>query len=94
MKSNPEDYADFLENQTVEQYCAAHIDPYAAEIDQVGLNALINAIIKPAGMAVEILYLDRSKGDVVNRHRFEPDSVDGKPPNHDVPTIYLLYRLP
>lgn len=86
MKTHVEAYQPFLLEDTVEQYCASQIEPYQVEIEHIGMNALIDALILPAGLAVEILYLDRSVGVEVNSHRFE--RVD----NPDAPTFRLLYR--
>jgi ubiquitin thioesterase protein OTUB1 len=48
-------------------------------------------LVKPAGVMVEILYLDRSPGTEANTFRWEPVDHDGMPlPNP--PAIRLLYR--
>jgi ubiquitin thioesterase protein OTUB1 len=86
MKTHVNAYQPFLLEDTVEQYCASQIEPYQVEIEHIGMNALIDALILPAGLAVEILYLDRSGGSVINSHKFE--RVD----NSDSPTFRLLYR--
>ncbi|KAI5806904.1 peptidase C65 Otubain-domain-containing protein [Geopyxis carbonaria] len=91
MKSSPESYMPFLEMKTVQEYCSTHIEPYSVEIDHVGLMALIDCLILPAGIAVEIYYLDRSAGDEVNVHRFEKlEGEEMTPP--DAPVLRLLYR--
>ncbi|KAI9769368.1 MAG: hypothetical protein M1840_004070 [Geoglossum simile] len=86
MKTHTESYQPFLLEDTVGQYCASQIEPYQVEIEHIGMNALIDAVIIPASLAVEILYLDRSVGAEVNSHRFAPMD---KP---DAPTFRLLYR--
>ncbi|KAI4162721.1 MAG: hypothetical protein LQ342_003608 [Letrouitia transgressa] len=91
MKTHADVYKDFLLGQTVEEYCSSHIDPFRVEIDNQGLNALIDAIIKPAGMAVDVLYLDLSPGEEVNIIRWEPDSLN-RNTGFGTPTIRLLYR--
>ncbi|KAI9784256.1 MAG: hypothetical protein M1816_000928 [Peltula sp. TS41687] len=91
MKTRTENYLPFLVG-TVEDYCATQIEPYQVEIEHVGMNALIDVLVKPAGFAVEILYLDRSPGLEVNTHRFEETGANGMPMYPDAPTIYLLYR--
>jgi ubiquitin thioesterase protein OTUB1 len=66
--------------------------PHGVEIDHVGLMALIDCLILPAGMAVEIIYLDRSAGDEVNVHRFEKLEGEGVLTPPDAPVLRLLYR--
>ncbi|KAJ5299665.1 hypothetical protein N7476_011222 [Penicillium atrosanguineum] len=85
MKLNPQQYQAFLSGP-LDEYCAKHIDPLKTEIDQVGLQALLDGIIQGSGFGVEILYLDRSEGDAVTPHQL----VSGSTPNG--PTIRLLYR--
>ncbi|KAI9885051.1 MAG: hypothetical protein M1823_003150 [Watsoniomyces obsoletus] len=71
MKAYAGNYQPYIPDSTVDQYCAAHIEPFQTEIEHVGMTALIDALISPARMVVEILYLDRSAGSEVNKHRFE-----------------------
>ena len=92
MKTHADDYQPFLEDRSVYEYCAANIEPYQVEIEHIGMKALIEAVMWPAGMSVEILYLDRSAGDEVNSHRFELQGPDGQALFPDAPTTRLLYR--
>ncbi|KAI4123969.1 MAG: hypothetical protein LQ347_005919 [Umbilicaria vellea] len=92
MKNHAESYQPFLPDKSVDEYCGTSIEPYQVEIEHLGMNALIEAVINPAGMAVEILYLDRSEGNEVNSHRFELLGPDGQALNPHAPTIRLLYR--
>lgn len=93
MKTHAENYLPFIVG-TVAEYCQTQIEPYQVEIEHVGMNALIDVLVKPAGFAVEISYLDRSPGHEVNTHRFEETSANAISmyPNDPTPTIYLLYR--
>ncbi|KAI5842311.1 peptidase C65 Otubain-domain-containing protein [Tricharina praecox] len=91
MKSSPEHYQPFL-SVPVREHCESQIEPYGVEIDHVGLMALIDCLILPAGMAVEIIYLDRSAGDEVNVHRFEKLEGEGILTAPDAPVLRLLYR--
>lgn len=88
MKTRQNDYAPWLITQTVEEYTNAQIMPVAAEIDNVGLTALKDVFLSPAGITLEVLYLDRSEGSEVNMHRFSPVNHDG----YDIGTVRLLYR--
>lgn len=84
MKLNAVRYQAFL-SAPLEQYCASEIDTVRTEIDEVGLQALVDGVIQGAGFGVEILYLDRSEGDTVTPHQLSPTCPS------DV-TIRLLYR--
>jgi len=55
------------------------------EIEDIGINALTEILLKPAGIALEIIHLDRSEGAEANVHRFGPMTAA-------VATIRLLYR--
>ncbi|KAL1963799.1 hypothetical protein VTN77DRAFT_7865 [Rasamsonia byssochlamydoides] len=84
MKLNPHRYQAFL-SIPLDQYCATRIETVKSEIDEVGLQALVDGVIEGSGFAVEILYLDRSQGDVVTPHLLSPN-------RPSVATIRLLYR--
>ncbi|KAK6502286.1 hypothetical protein TWF506_002869 [Arthrobotrys conoides] len=75
MKFHPDTYAAFLiDHPTIEEYCGAQIEPYGVQIDHLGIKALIDILFFPAGLTVEISYLDRSDSDEVNVHKFEPEA--------------------
>lgn len=63
----------------------------SSEIDALGLTVLIDALMKPANFAVEIVVLERSPGSDVNTHHYNLD-VNGNQMSENVPTAYLLYR--
>ena len=92
MKTNSALYQDFLMGETIQQYCTSHIDPFQVEMDHLGLNALIDAVIKPAGISVDILYLDRSEGAEVNTISIRNENLDSLSGFLAPPTIRLLYR--
>ncbi|KAI9660849.1 MAG: hypothetical protein M1829_006459 [Trizodia sp. TS-e1964] len=85
MKINHSRYQPFILDGSVDQYCSSQIDPVAIEIEHIGMKALIDALIEPAGFAVEIIYLDRSDSDQVNTHRFDAA-------HPAAPVLRLLYR--
>lgn len=84
MKLNQMRYQAFL-STPVDQYCTTRIEPAKTEIDEVGLQALVDSVIEGSGIAVEILYLDRSQGDAVTPHLLTPN-------RQSLATIKLLYR--
>jgi ubiquitin thioesterase protein OTUB1 len=75
-------------------YVKHRVEPAVCEIDQIGLVALVDLLCKPAGIAVEVLYLDRSPGNdpsEIDSYRWDP--VDQNTiPLVNPPTIRLLYR--
>ncbi|KAI9799306.1 MAG: hypothetical protein M1825_004799 [Sarcosagium campestre] len=92
MKTHVDDYSGFILDGTVHQYCSTNVEPYQVEIEHIGMNALIDVVVKPANLAVEILYLDRSEGSEVNSHKFETLGPNGFPLYSNTPTMRLLYR--
>ncbi|KAL5333055.1 peptidase C65 Otubain-domain-containing protein [Aspergillus crustosus] len=67
MKLNHQRYQAFL-SMPLDQYCSTQIDPVKTEIDEIGLQALVDGVIEGSGLIVQILYLDRSEGDAVTPH--------------------------
>lgn len=92
MKSNPERYMPYLEGITIDHYCATHIDTYAVEIDHVGLQACIDSVLQPAGIVVQVLYLDQSAGEQGNEIDLPSDLATATTAYGAVHTIRLLYR--
>jgi ubiquitin thioesterase protein OTUB1 len=84
MKLNPQRYQGFL-SVPLDQYCSTQIETVKTEIDEVGLQALVDGVIDGSGFAVEILYLDRSVGEAVTPHVLTPSRPSS-------PSIRLLYR--
>ncbi|KAI7223935.1 cysteine proteinase [Hortaea werneckii] len=89
MKTKQSEYSPWLLGQTVSQYCDVSVMPIGAEIDNVSLSALKDVFLSKAGIALEVLYLDRTEGEEVNMHRFDPVNYHG---GVTIGTIRLLYR--
>ena len=89
MKTRSQEYAPWLLGHTVDQYCNDSIMPMDSEIENVSLSALKDVLLSPAGIALEVLYLDRTEGGEVNMHRFDPVNPRG---GAAIGTIRLLYR--
>ena len=87
----PHIYEGFLDDMDVNTYCQQQIEPFAIELDHLGLQCLATSVINEAGIAIEVLYLDRSEGDEVNIHRFPVLDGEGRIVE-GAPTIRLLYR--
>ena len=87
----PQVYEDFLSGMDVNSYCQQQIEPFAIELDHLGLQCLATSVINEAGIAIEVLYLDRSEGEEVNTHQFPVLDGQGKVVE-GAPTIRLLYR--
>ncbi|XP_002534741.2 OVARIAN TUMOR DOMAIN-containing deubiquitinating enzyme 1 [Ricinus communis] len=86
-----------LTNATVEQFCKSAVEPMGEESDHVHITALSDAL----GVAIRVVYLDRSSCDTggvsVNHHDFIPPAGDLPNSNSDGslsknPFITLLYR--
>ena len=91
LKGSPEIYQGFIPDGSVEDYCR-DLMAVNAEIDHLGMTLLIDALVKPVGIAVEIVYLDRSEGTEVNTHIFQQTDQNGVPLNLAGPMIHILYR--
>lgn len=88
MKTRPQEYAPWLVNgQTIDEYIGASINPVGSELENLSMSVLKDVLLSPAGISLEVLYLDRSEGDQANLHRFSPEMV-----GYDIGTIRLLYR--
>lgn len=90
IQSQPDTYSAFLD-MTVQDYCRRHIEPSVTEIDHIGVGALADILLKPAGIAMEILYLDQTPGTEANTYQFNPMGPDGREVV-GAPTLRLLYR--
>ncbi|KAJ5655042.1 Ovarian tumorotubain [Penicillium lividum] len=84
MKLNPCRYHAFL-SLPLDQYCATRIENVRTEIDEAGLQALVDVVIEGAGFVVEIFYLNRGEDNAVTPDQLSPNSYSGV-------TIHLLYR--
>lgn len=91
LKGRPDIYQGFIPDGSVENYCR-DLMAVNAEIDHLGMTLLIDALVKPVGIAVEIVYLDRSEGTEVNTHIFQQTDQNGVPINPAGPMIHILYR--
>lgn len=84
MKTDPDAYEPFCQ-MPVDDYCGSFIMPMPPYIDQPGLQAVADGLLRPAGFALDVLYLDLSQSDECNTHHFVADGTG-------LPTIRLLYR--
>jgi ubiquitin thioesterase protein OTUB1 len=93
IQSHPDDFLPFLlDFPNLKIYCQHNIEPANCEIDHPAMAALAEAVVKPAGLGLEVLYLDRSPGEEINNtFRIEPQGHDGFP-LANAPTMRLLYR--
>ena len=70
---------------TVEEYCDQCIMAHGSELEDTGVSALTDALLKPAGIHLELIYLDRSEGGEANVHHWGPTASTAA-------TMRLLYR--
>lgn len=93
LASNSDSYQGFIpDGLTVDEYRKTYLETVNTEIEHMGLSLLINVLLRPLGIAVEIVYLDRSEGSQANTHTFQSEDSNGLPTNPGGPKIHLLYR--
>ncbi len=85
-------YQPYIIDYSVDQYCRDKIDPFAQEIEHIGVQAVFDSIIRPAGINMEVLYLDRSPMQEVNTINFPDPGDPVSTPHQYIPTVSLLYR--
>lgn len=61
------------------------------EIENLGVTVLIDVLMNPKSIAVEVVYLDRS-GPPVNSRLVRAEDDNGIPINPGGPIVHLLYR--
>jgi len=81
-----QDYVNFIEDRTVQEYCESQVESPNVEIDNIALQALYEVFIEPAGFDLEVLYLDLSPGDSVTVHKHNSALIS------ENQIIRLLYR--
>ncbi|OBT79251.1 hypothetical protein VF21_01854 [Pseudogymnoascus sp. 05NY08] len=93
LKANAVTYRDFIpDGLGVDNYSKNMIEPAKTEIEHLGMTLLIDVLMKPVGIAVEIVYLDRSEGTDVNSHIIQAEDESGTPIHAGAPMVHLLYR--
>ncbi|CAJ2504417.1 Uu.00g118110.m01.CDS01 [Anthostomella pinea] len=90
LRANAAEYRDRIEGG-IESYISSNIMVINMEIEYIGVVILCDILLKPAGMVLEIAYLDRSEGTEVNVYRM-PNEAVGQGASTLGPFIYLLYR--
>jgi ubiquitin thioesterase protein OTUB1 len=90
MNKYSDKYAPYLE-LPVKEYCKNRIDPVNSEIENVGLSAVFDWLLSPAGIGLNVQYLDRSAGAETTTYSWEPTDHTGMP-LQDAPSVTLLYR--
>ena len=93
LKANAATYRDFIQDGLgVDNYSKNTIEPAKTEIEHLGMTLLIDVLLKPLGIAVEIVYLDRSEGTDVNSYIIQAEDESGTPIYAGAPVVHLLYR--
>lgn len=88
IKADPTPYDAFIpHNIGTEEFVKSSIELPNQEIEQIGINLLVKALLEPAGLSLEIAYLDRTPGSEVNTYRF-PETTSPDDPS----TLCLLFR--
>ncbi|USP82447.1 hypothetical protein yc1106_09721 [Curvularia clavata] len=92
VQTHADDFVHFIDNGDVRGYCANNIEPTQCEADNVGIAALAEALVKPAGFGIEVWYLDRSPGEEINRSFYSEPTDAHHRPIPGAPMLRLLYR--
>jgi len=95
IRERSEYYRDFIHLEvtpSVAAYCAAKIDLPSTDIEELGIYALWEAVIKGMGFNIGIVNLDNSPGDTCHTITYPPLESEG-PPKQDLPTIWMLRRI-
>ena len=93
MKLNSNQFESYLAGMTVEQYVGAEVEPDGRDVEQPSMHALYDCIFKPAGITIDVVYLDRTSGDQAMIYSLEPQSVrEGSFTNIRDPVMSLLYH--
>ncbi|KAF2003808.1 cysteine proteinase [Amniculicola lignicola CBS 123094] len=80
-------FADFIIGYpSLKAYCQHNIEAAQCEMDHLAMQALAECVVKAGGLALEVLYLDRSEGTEISPYREVPENVANPP------TIRILYR--
>jgi ubiquitin thioesterase protein OTUB1 len=79
VQTHAEDYRHFVPFSDVKAYCANNIEPAQCEADNIGVAALADALVKPAGFGLEVWYLDRSPGEEINRAITQNPQLQARP---------------
>lgn len=92
LKGNAAEYEPFLDaGGDVTSWAHLNIEVPDKEIDHLSIMLLSSILLKPIGFVLEIAYLDRTPGSMVNTYRF-PDEANGQDSGSLGPIIYLLFR--
>ncbi|RCN30706.1 hypothetical protein ANCCAN_23521 [Ancylostoma caninum] len=82
LKENSEEYAPFIENVSLSDYCITEIESMWKDADHLAVTGLVNAI----GQSIRVQYMDQNAAP--NGGLF----YDFPPDQKEVPRITLLYR--
>jgi len=93
------EHSDVYENfislevaSSVADYCRTKIDVPATDIDEPGISALWDAVIKGMGIVIGIVNLDNNPGDTCHIITYSPPEPEGFP-LPKLPTIWMLRRI-
>ncbi|KAL5349588.1 hypothetical protein ACLOAV_005883 [Pseudogymnoascus australis] len=93
LKANSVTYRDFTpDGLGVDNYSKNLLQPAKTGIEHLGMTLLIDVLMKPVGIAIEIIYLDRSEGTDVNSRIIQAEDESGTPIHAGAPIVHLLYR--
>ena len=94
MKLNSDEYEPFLEGaMTVDQYVGTEVEPDKRDIDELSIHAFYACVIKPTGIIIDIVNLDRNSGHQAMIISLLPQSFpEGSSVEITDPMMSLLYH--
>ncbi|KAH7073402.1 peptidase C65 Otubain-domain-containing protein [Paraphoma chrysanthemicola] len=92
VQTHADDFRHFVPMGDVKAYCSNNIEPTQCEADNIGIAALAEAFVKPAGFGLEVWYLDRSPGEEINRSFYAEPMDHHQMTIQNAPMLRLLYR--
>jgi hypothetical protein len=93
MKEHAMEYAPYVEDgKTIVEYTGTYIDPSSAEMENLSLRGLFDAVFDPANMSIVVCYLDRSPHEKCNMHLFESQAPTLEVVRPPLAILTLLYR--
>ncbi|MCJ1329025.1 hypothetical protein MMC10_005702 [Thelotrema lepadinum] len=87
LKEEDSRYAQYLPDMSMDEYITL-LQATHSELDEVSLRAAYDMLLEKGGIALEVLYLDRSPGEKVTHYVYDPSTEKSKRTG----TVHFLYR--
>lgn len=94
MLANRDEFASFVFDMPLEDYCSQVIELPDREIEELGIKALTDILMAPAGYGLEVINLHDNPGsqvDVVSYASPSPSNFEGSFSSADPPVARLFF---